>query len=897
MIGRNLRHFQILETLGEGGMGIVYKARDTHLDRLVAIKVLPADKVSDPERRRRFVQEAKAASALNHPNIITIHDIDSDGDVTYMVMEYVPGQTLGQWIRSHKRNLSDTLRYAVQIADALTAAHGAGIIHRDLKPGNVMIAGAEDRPGSVKVLDFGLAKLVEPSSPGEATVTVAAGERPKTTEGTIVGTAAYMSPEQAEGKVTDHRSDIFSFGSMLYEMLTGRRPFHGETTISTLSAILRVEPKPVSEIVPNLPHELERIVGRCLRKDPGKRFQHADDLRIALEELKEESESGRLTPVHTGAAARSSRWSIYAMGILLLVAAAGAAWWTMRTPASKNLSGSVLKQLTFDPGLTTDPTFWPEGKLIAYASDRTGGNLDLWVQQLDSGEARRLTTNEADDREPNFSPDGSRIAFRSEREGGGIWVVSTIGGQERKIANNGHHPRFSPDGQWIAYWIGTPDERRFTGPTEIHVVPSTGGPARRLVPDFPGARNPVWSPDGKRLMFWGGNGVSGVDWWVVPLDSGPPVRTGAAKALAEQKIRYWAPSAWVGDRVYFSAALGDSTNLWQVTLNPRTFLVSGTAERLTSGSGLELYAAVSGKQAVFASLNENIDIWSLPIDTNQAKVLGEPRRITEELAPNVNSSISHDGTRVVFASARMGKTDVVVRDLAGGQETVLASAADIGPYPRISGDGSQVAYSAGPNRKLTTYVVAARGGVARKVCDECQLRTWAHNGNRLVITAANGDNGFLDVATGAREIFLPGDQAAPRTSWDDRWIAFYSPTAEGRTRMWIAPVRTPGLVEKREWIPISDGSSWEVVPEFSPDGKLLYFISQRDGFRCQWAQRLDAATKKPLGTPFAIHHHHRARLSPAYAQFGTVANSVARDKIAFTMGERTGNIWLATSRE
>src|SRR5262249_1435342 len=257
MIGRTVSHYQILEKLGQGGMGVVYKALDTHLDRLVAIKVLPPERVADEDRKRRFVQEAKAASALNHPNIVTIHDIDSADGIDFIAMELVAGKTLDGWIPRHGLRLNETLKYSVQVADALAVAHKAGIVYRDLKPGNVMVTDQ----GLVKVLDFGLAKLTEPSDCGgdEATRTL----KPTTEEGTIMGTVSYMSPEQAEGKKVDARSDIFSFGALLYEMVTGGRAFQGDSRLSTLTAILREEPKPAGQVVEGLPRELERIIARC----------------------------------------------------------------------------------------------------------------------------------------------------------------------------------------------------------------------------------------------------------------------------------------------------------------------------------------------------------------------------------------------------------------------------------------------------------------------------------------------------------------------------------------------------------------------------------------------------------------------------------------------------------
>jgi len=315
MTGQTVAHYRILETLGEGGMGVVYKARDTHLDRFVAIKVLPPEKVADPERKRRFVQEAKAASALSHPNIIHVYDIDQAGGTDFISMEFVAGKTLDRLIPWHGMRLNEALKCAIQIADALARAHAAGIIHRDLKPSNIMV----DEHGLVKVLDFGLAKLAETGTPGgnESTRTL-----PQQTEaGAVVGTAAYMAPEQAEGKPVDSRSDVFSFGVLLYEMVTGRRAFGRGSRILTLSAILRDEP---AALGPDSPPELEKIITRCLRKDPNRRFQHMEDVKVALDELKEESAAGKLAKTRTMAAGRQPwRWGATAVAVLL----AALAWW------------------------------------------------------------------------------------------------------------------------------------------------------------------------------------------------------------------------------------------------------------------------------------------------------------------------------------------------------------------------------------------------------------------------------------------------------------------------------------------------------------------------------------------------------------------------------------------
>ena len=342
LTGRTLSHFEILEKLGEGGMGEVYKARDTHLDRFVALKILPPDKVTDAERRHRFAQEARAASALSHPNIVTIYDIDNAEGVYFIAMEYVAGKTLDRLIGRRGLPLETALGYSVQIADALSRAHGASIVHRDLKPANVMVT--ED--GLVKILDFGLAKLLEPAQPGDAaTLTAGPSVAPVTGEGKIVGTVAYMSPEQAQGKPVDARSDIFSFGSMFFEMLTGRRPFTGDTAMAILAAILNHEPAPVSDSGMPLPAQVERVVARCLRKDPARRWQTMSDLKVELQDLKEDSASGKLSAVLPTAPPRPRRAWVYVVAALV-VAAATLFWWLTRKPAAPG--GFETERLTFE---------------------------------------------------------------------------------------------------------------------------------------------------------------------------------------------------------------------------------------------------------------------------------------------------------------------------------------------------------------------------------------------------------------------------------------------------------------------------------------------------------------------------------------------------------------------
>ena len=908
-VGQMLAHYRLEAKLSEGGMGVVYRALDTHLDRPVAIKVLRAQAVADEERKKRFVQEAKAASALNHPNIITIYDINTANGVDFIAMEYVEGKTLDGVMGRKGLALGETLKYAVQISDALAKAHGEGIVHRDIKPGNIMVTA----DGLVKVLDFGLAKLTEEGS-GVARASLLARpsmreEAPETEEGAILGTVAYMSPEQAEGKPVDARSDIFSFGSVLYEMLTGRRPFAGETKMSVLAAILREEPKLASEVVEGLPREVERIVNRCLRKEPRRRFQHMDDLMVALEELKEESDSGKLRAGPTPLMPVRG-WSPAAqisIAFVLLVAVAGASWWLGQSGSSDREvpQKSVLASLTSDSGLTYQPSLSPDGKLLAYASDRGGeGNLDIWVQQVGGGQPVRLTRHEADESEPHFSPDSTKIVFRSERDGRGVYTISTLGGDEpRLIARDGRRPRFSPDGSRIAYWVGS--EHNLGG--RVRVVGSTGGEPAELAR----GRSPIWTPDSRHLLFLGRvDSTSEADWLVVSIE-GAVVPTGASEALHNQSLGPTVGDSFIADvwrprenYVAFAARLGDSTNMWEVPISPGAWRVAGPARQLTFGAGIEVQSSfAAGDRMVFSTQVENLDIWGLPIDANRGEVSGDIERLTTSTADDRSPSLSSDGKKMAFLSTRSGNFDLWMKDIETGRESNLTASPEDEGRPIISADGSKVAYRGGPARDI--YVVPASGGMARNVCEGCggALSHWSRSGERLILFGrAPPETGFRrqvamltlssSEVTGLAVDELP--LADPRFSPDGNWFAFHTlSAARDRRQVFIAPVRTADLPIKRdEWIAVTDGSGSDGRVAWSPDGNLLYFLSDRDGFRCIWAQSLDPEAKKPVGSAFGVYHAHQRRRSMMNVNPGAISLSVARDKLAISMREITGNIWM-----
>ncbi len=540
MIGKTIDRYRVIEQLGQGGMGVVYKARDTVLDRFVALKVLPPDKSSDPDRRRRFLQEAKSASALNHPGIVSVHDVLTVDGQDVLVMELVEGETLEQLMAKKRLPLGEALGLGARIANALARAHTAGIVHRDLKPSNVMVTS-----DGIKVLDFGLAKLTETPFPGTETPTAAPDELSLTREREILGTVGWMSPEQASGRTVDARSDIFAFGVLLYEMLTGRHPFRRATTVETLAAIREQEPEPPTRLAPNLPPEVDRAVMRCLRKEPAKRWQSLSDLGVVLQDLKEDSESGRriVSPRPTSSQKGRKRWP-------WLVAAGGGAIGVIvvaliltRVHAPNTGVPLEVHRLSYDGGYSVMPGISADGKLIAYASDRAGdGQTDIWVRHINQPEPARLTDNPADDLQPRFSPDGSQVVFSSERDGGGIYVVNTLGGEPRKLASGGIFPRYSPDGRRVVY-MSDPGYSA-TGLFAMSIVAADGGEPQPFLPAFgasapPGGIGPLWSPDGTRVLFNGAplDDPAKLDWWVVAVDGGEPISSGAMQSVPKDGHR------------------------------------------------------------------------------------------------------------------------------------------------------------------------------------------------------------------------------------------------------------------------------------------------------------------------------------------------------------------------
>ncbi len=695
-------------------MGQVYKARDKRLERFVAIKLLPEPRLKDADRRARFVQEAKAASALNHPNIITIHEIGEQDGQTFIVMELVDGKPLYELIPRKGMRLTEALRIAAQVAGALTAAHAAGIVHRDLKPGNIMV----DGHGRVKVLDFGLAKLsARAAEVGEdaATRTVTL-DQPGTEEGVILGSVPYMSPEQAEGKPVDARSDIFSFGAVLYEMITGQRAFRGESRISTLAAVVEKDPQPPSEVSSTTPPELDRLIARCLRKDVRRRSQNMADVKLALEELRDESESGKLARPALAAHAGSRRRSWPAVAIAAVLIAAAAFTWVYLNFHGTPPKGPDLVRVS------------PDGGFVAYISDRSG-KKELWLQQVGGGAPIQLThTNEGVDA-PAFFPDGKRILYERIATDSTIEAISTLGG-EPQVLIHAHllvpWGSLSPDGRQIAYIDVNKNVAR------LMTVSSDGGKPREL-PAWArliGWSLPQWTAGGRYLLSWKINrsetsNAEEWDWFAFPVDGGDPVPTGAGAASRAAGLTGAFPILMTGDRVLFSGETAERSNVWEIRLSPGSWRVQGVPHQLTFGTLSEFPTSISATGTVALDVGSSRNnFYFIPLSPVTGQPTDVARRLTQDgRMKNSMWSLGGDPGSAYFNVFSGMVQSVYAMDLVSGRQTlVIAKLPFVTSLAKaISPSGRQVAYSVaeGDSYSIRLDSVGAGSGEERVLCKAC----------------------------------------------------------------------------------------------------------------------------------------------------------------------------------
>lgn len=760
IIGRRIGSYDVLSQIGAGGMGEVYLARDIRLGRRIALKLLPAHFTRQPATIQRFEREARAASALNHPNIITIYDTGREQDAHFIATEYIEGRTLRQLISDGPHPLAETLEIGVQIASALSAAHGAGIVHRDIKPENVMVR----TDGLVKLLDFGLAKPihVEGATGGfGGFAPVGVPSDPKI----LMGTIAYLSPEQARGDIVDHRTDLFSLGVVLYEMTTGKRPFGGAAAGHPLDDLLGDHTVDLND--PRIPQRLKPLLGRALEKDRRTRYQTADEIRADLKRLTMESVEKKKSGVKA--------WLAIAFLLLISGAAPLAIQKVFRREAAPFQVGPI-KRLTDKPGWEVFPSLSPDGQLVVYAS-RAAGSWDIYLQRIGDSQAINLTPGGRHvDLAPAFSPDGKQIAFHSSREGGdGIFLMDRDGRNPRKVIDAGHNPAWSPDGRELVVAedrFFDYDGRAF-GQSRLHVVNLETG-VRRLV-SAGDALQPNWSPNGKWIAYWGIRRGGQSDISIVPAAAGhdAPVPI----PVTDDKPIDWNP-VWgrEGGRLYFLSNRGGSMNLWRISIDDRTGRPSGAPEPATLPSVHMQHLSLSadGRALVYGELSRNDSLWRLNFDPAAASVTNEPVQLSSGTKRFTCPQPSPDENSVVYISTGDGQSDLYLLDKASSQPRQLTHDGAYKRATRWSPDGRRIVFSSDRSGKNEVWSVNRDGGGLEQLTNtaegEVTSPVWSPDGFRLLFQLRGGGAFFLDLKrpiAGQTPQPLPG--APPPDFYPSSW--------------------------------------------------------------------------------------------------------------------------------
>ena len=758
LAGRRLGAYQVERPLGAGGMGEVYLARDERLERRVALKILPAYFVADPERVARFEREARAVSALNHPNILTVYEVGREDGLHFIATEYVEGRTLRELVGARPR-LKELLSVVSQAAEALSAAHAAGVVHRDVKPENVMVRA----DGYVKVLDFGLAKLLETAGGAEATGAA------RTQAGTVMGTLAYMSPEQATGDTLDQRTDIWSLGVVLYELATGVKPFAGAGRLATVKAILDEEPLPPTELDSSLPAELDRIIGKALEKDRELRYQTASDLRADLKRLRREIDSSPSSSGGRGLSSGGRRAARRLVGRtrvsarLALAAAAsvvvlGLVGWLYVSrfrggggDAAPDWSRAQNVQLTEQAGTEFHPSLAPDGRSFVYAGEAEG-NFDIYVQRVGGKNPTNLTRDSAaDDTQPAFSPDGERIAFRSEREPPGIYLMGATGENVRRLSETGHHPAWSPDGKEVAFSDAGHDlpTTRNTRPSALRVVNVETG-AKRLLTDRD-AMQPAWSPHGQRVAFW-----------FMPPNSGRrdvatvPAAGGEAVVVTRDATTNWNP-VWSPDGrfLYYASDRGGQMNFWRVRVDEQTGEVLSEPEAVVTPSKFSRHLGFSrdGRRMVYVQTVNQSNIQAVEFDPKNERTVGEPFWVTRGDREVVRPELSPDGRQFVMRLPRRTQDDVVLVNREGTSWRDLTDDKFFDRYPRFSPDGRRVAFTSDRGGRYEIWTIDTDGTNLRQITFDTRGDTtfpvWSPDGRLLY--RDDKANFILDPKRGWRE--------------------------------------------------------------------------------------------------------------------------------------------------
>jgi Tol biopolymer transport system component len=854
MVGSTLSHYRILAKLGEGGMGEVYRAEDTSLKRHVALKLLPPEVAGSREKLERFQREAETLAALDHPNVVTLYSVEEAEGHHFLTMQLVEGKPLVELIPAEGIAVNRALKIGIALTEALRVAHDKGVIHRDLKPANVMI----DQEGRVKVLDFGLAKLRRTDfDEGSSLMATEA----MTQEGVILGTIPYMSPEQIQGEQVDHRTDIFSLGVLLHEMLCGARPFDAPNTAALMSSILRDSPTAARQVRPDLPEKLDLILQRCLEKDPVLRYQSADQVWLDLRDVQnkmggsasEEIEAvvervlakvpsaaippstptAEVTPEPSAAApARQSRWYYWMAAFGMVCGMVFAMYYVFFDGGKSDRPTAPLptqlshKQLTSQPGVEQIPSLSPDGEWILY-SGQGPEHQDIFLQSVGGQKPFNLTEDSgADNLQPAFSPDGESIAFHSSREGGGIFVMGRTGEAVRRVTREGFNPSWSPDGTHLVYSTESEglNPLNWEGRSSIWVADVATGEARQLV-ESDGVV-PKWSPNGERITFVSRMGdLIQMDIVTVPAEGGERVPVTIDKATD------WGP-AWSPDGryIYFASDRSGSMNLWRIAIDQESGEPRGEPEPLTTPATYLAHPTLSGDgtRLAYTSVLMTQNVQRLLLEPGTALPTNGPEWVTTGSIQFSSVDISADGEWVVFYTRARPEGNLYVARIDGSGLRQLTGDESMDRVPRWSPDGEWVAFFSDRSGSLQIWKIRRDGSDLQQLTESTPnigLLAWSPDGERIAGMSGLGKDNRTIVFDVNRSWSEQTPEVLPLIEDDGPQMVVTSWSPDGSMLTGQAGFPGTGVMvysfETGSYERLTDFGEW---PAWLPDSRRLVFV-------------------------------------------------------------------------
>ena len=841
--GARLGPYEIVSPLGAGGMGEVYRARDPRLKREVAVKMLSEALSRDAEHLARFEREAELLAALNHPAIAQIYGLEEAAGGRFLILELVEGETLAERLAAGPLPISEALEIGRQIAEALEAAHRKGIVHRDLKPGNVKIT----PEGRVKVLDFGLAKDLSETAATTDSISPTVISAASTRAGTILGTPAYMSPEQARGQALDARTDAWSFGCVLYEALAGQVAFGGDTASDQLAAVLRGEPD-WAALPPTTPPMVRRLLARCLEKEPARRLSEIGQVLWTLEEAIAERRDGRTTDAgRRSSPAASARAGVGASLLRSLKSAFGSRT-ASATPAPA--APPRLLQLTFAKEIEAFPALSSDGRRIAFARE-VGRVRKIFVKELDSGEESQITQGPFDDIQPAWTADGGSVLFVRSREpdarleprvvfgqydAGDVWTIEVAGGKETQLVENAFHPALSPDGLRITL------DASWAGPRRIWMVDSRGRNPEQVSTDVSEAvahLRPRWSPDSARIVF---QNVEGTRFGVRVLDVASKATAWVVDEAYPSFDPVWSP---LGRFLYFSSYRGGGINLWRIPVTAQG-AAEGPPQQLTTGAGQDVQASLArdGRKLAFATLKQNADLWRLPLSPETGHPTGSAEEVVATTREDSRGAWSPDARRIAFNSDRSGDMNVWLFSLDDGSSRQLTRGAGGDFQPTWSPDGRRLAFFSSRSGHLNVWTVDLESGRLTQLTrnrsidinpfyspDGRSIAYVSDQGGRLEVWAMNSDGGRARplTSTGVMGHFL-------RWTRGGETIVYRCPSFGGAPRTLEVPLAGG---EPQPLPEVAGGAHMSFSPDFS---RILDVI----GHKTLWVSPLAGGSPEPV---------------------------------------------------